>query len=822
MSRAFLIFVIFIGRKINFETEELTQCEMDQFQANNISLKKKLFLFIGVILLIWFYFSIPDPLFDKPVSTVLEASNGQILGAKIASDEQWRFPPTSQIPEKFEVALLTFEDKRFYSHLGIDFRAICRATLQNVRAKKIVSGGSTISMQVIRLSQGQKKRSFYRKITEAAKAIRLELKFSKKEILNFYASNAPFGGNVVGIDAASWRYFGKKTDQLSWSEAATLAVLPNSPSLIHPAKNRLALQKKRNRLLTKLLKQNAFDSLTYQLAVEEPLPDKPYPLPQLAPHLVQKSALEDLHNFRIKSSIDFELQEAANTIAYRNCQTLKNNEIHNLAIIVLDVETKEVIAYVGNEKSTGHQHSSSVDIIQAPRSSGSVLKPLLYAMMLQDGDLLPKSLVPDIPTYLKGFRPENFSETYDGAVPANQALSRSLNIPFVRMLQTYGVEKFHFNLKKIGLTTLTKEPNHYGLSLILGGAETTLWDLTNIYASMGKRLNSFYENSGKYNEQDFTKAEFHQRNSFTENKAQLEDKTSFLDASSIWLTFEAMKELERPNLEGDWKRFNSFRNIAWKTGTSYGFRDAWAIGVNPKFCVGVWVGNADGEGRPGITGIGAAAPVLFEVFDLLPTANWFDQPFDEMELLETCRLSGNLAKEGCPVDTVWGGKRGISAPTCNNHQLVFTDKSENWLVYKDCQRTQYTDSKAKFWFVLPPVQAHFYSPRHPEYEPLPPVHPDCQNSQQSNQVIQLIYPPKNANLLVPVELDGSEGKAVFKAVHDNNNSILHWHIDRTYIGTTKEIHAIEVSPMKGEHVLTVVDEKGNRVTQIFSVLTKEN
>ena len=234
-----------------------------------------------LLFFIWFWFSLPSPLSDKPTSMVLEAANGQLLGAKIAADGQWRFPKNEAVPEKFEQAIITFEDKRFYQHFGIDVRAIGRAVVQNVRSGKIVSGGSTLSMQVIRLSRGGKPRTFYQKLIEAILTLRLELGFSKKEILALYASNAPFGGNVVGLEAAAWRYYGKAPELLSWSEAATLAVLPNSPSMIHPGKNRQHLKAKRDRLLRQLLDLKKIDPTTHELAIEEPLPDRPKPLPPI-------------------------------------------------------------------------------------------------------------------------------------------------------------------------------------------------------------------------------------------------------------------------------------------------------------------------------------------------------------------------------------------------------------------------------------------------------------------------------------------------------------------------------------------------------------
>ena len=537
----------------------------------------------------------------------------------------------------------------------------------------------------------------------------------------------------------------------------------------------------------------------------------------MTPHLLEELAAQNNQGKKIRTTIDADLQAKLNRVCSRQNRLLKNNEIHNLAILVIDVPSKEVVAYVGNAQNAGLEHGQSVNIITAPRSTGSILKPLLYAAMLQEGVVLPNALIPDIPTYLQDFRPKNFSDTYDGAVPAAEALSRSLNIPFVRMLQQFGTEKFHFKLKKLGITSLHRPPNHYGLSLILGGAEASLWDLTNVYASMAHRLHFFYKNSGEYDEADFEKAIFEK----TKNAkpAKLSQTTNYLTASTIWHVFEAMRKLERPSERGDWERFSSRHKIAWKTGTSHGFKDAWAIGVNPKFAVGVWVGNADGEGRPGLTGVRAAAPVLFEVFDQLPPTAWFDQPFDEMKWIATCKESGYLAKEGCPVDSLWVTKPAIESLPCPYHQLIHLDQQEKWQVTKACAADE---PISKYWFVLPPVEEHYFKPKHPNYRHLPPVHPACAESIGAEKnAIELVYPAFSAKIYVPVELGGQRGKTVFQAIHKNANAEIHWHIDQEYIGTTKEFHDMELHPAIGKHLLTLVDQDGNRLEQRFEIISKE-
>ncbi len=774
-----------------------------------------------IVLFILFWGSLPKPLFDKPTSLVVEAADGQLLGAKIAKDGQWRFPYSDNIPEKFEKSILAFEDKRFYSHWGVDLKALGRALLQNLRKNKIVSGGSTLTMQVIRLSRNGKPRTIFQKLVEIVLALRLELSYSKSEILALYSSNAPFGGNVVGLDAASWRYFGKKPELLSWSEAATLAVLPNSPSLIHPGKNRDALQKKRNRLLKKLFYNSLIDTLTYKLATEEPLPNKPMPLPQLAPHLLNYLGTSTTGGKKIKTNIDVELQKNTNRIGRFHHRLLTNNEINNLAILVIDVGSKNVIAYTGNAPNAGYEHQEDVDIIQSARSTGSIMKPLLYAMMIQDGYILPNSIVPDVPLYLKDFRPENYLNTYDGIIPASKALSKSLNIPFVKLLQGYGVEKFHFNLKKLGITTLRQEPNHYGLSLILGGAEANLWDLTNIYASMAHRLGNFYKNQGKYNESDFSKATIQldegRKKVTTSN---LKKETSFLTSDAIWLAFEAMKDLERPNDQGEWERFDSKRQIAWKTGTSYGFRDAWAIGVNAGYAVGIWAGNADGEGRPGLTGVGATAQIMFDVFDYLPNVPWFDQPYDAMKKIGICSSSGFLPTDQCPVDSMWVQQNALFSQPCPYHQIIYLNDSQTWQVNKSCYPADKILKRS--WFMLSPVEEYYFKPKHVNYVTAPPKMEGCnEEGNKSNGSIQLIYPPAHAKIYLPTDIDGKQSKTVFKAIHRNATAIVYWHIDNEYIGSTKEIHDFELDPEVGKHLIVLVDNEGNRVQLPFEIIAKE-
>ncbi len=785
---------------------------------------KRKTLVVSLLLIIAYWFCLPAPLFDDPTCMVLEDKDEYLLGARIAADGQWRFPQNDSIPEKFAQAIIEFEDRRFYSHPGVDPKGIIRAIKQNISNKKLVSGASTISMQVIRMARKGKSRNLYQKLVEVILATRLELKYSKKEILSFYASNAPFGGNVVGLEAASWRYYGKSPKYLSWSEAATLAVLPNSPALIHPGRNRKALFEKRNRLLDRLLENGSIDQMTCDLAKEEALPEKPLPLPRLAPHLMDRAYLEHFRGQKGKrtkmtSTIDRKLQANLSRILENHKNHLKENHIYNLATVVVEVETGNILAYAGNVKS-GKNHHEQVDVIKAPRSTGSILKPFLYSMMLDEGTLLPNSLISDVPTRMAGYNPKNFYETYDGVVSAKKSVSRSLNVPLVRMLSNFGLEKFHFGLQKLGFTTINKPPDHYGLTLVLGGAEAKLEEITNAYAGMARTLNHFYDYNGKYHFKDFRPLNY-ERNHLTPGiqKSQLTDEPTVLSAASIYQAFESMTEVERPNSEGDWQSFRSSTKIAWKTGTSFGFRDAWAVGVTPKYAVGVWVGNADGEGRPGLIGVLAAAPVLFDVFDQLDNPDWFDQPFDEMVQVSVCKKSGYRALLHCEADTQWVYKNGVHADACKFHQLIHLDQSKSWRVSSDCEAPSNMIHESRF--VLPPLEEHYYKPKHPNYKLLPPFRADCNSAaDQSAANMQMIYPKHKARIYVPIDLDGKLSRTVFKMAHRNPETNVYWHLDNEFIGSTQHFHDLELQPEPGMHVLTLVDEKGNTIERSFEILEK--
>ncbi len=777
----------------------------------------KLLLAFVLSLCVVYYFSLPTKLFTDPYSTVVEASRGELLSAAIASDGQWRFPQRDSVNDKFAQAIVAFEDKRFWDHPGVDVRALGRAFHQNFREKKIVSGGSTLSMQVIRLSRKNRSRTVFEKIVESILATRLEIKYSKQEILSLYTAHAPFGGNVVGLEAASWRYFGRAPELISWAEAAMLAVLPNAPSLIHPGKNRVKLKHKRDKLIDRLVERQVIDAFTGQLAKAEPLPEAPHPLPMQASHLLTRMEKEGQKGKTVRSTLDLELQLRVAQILDDHHQRLKANQIYNGAILVLDVKSGKTLAYVGNtDVIEKESHGKQVDIITAPRSTGSILKPFLYAGMLDEGSLLPKTLIADVPTIINGFAPQNFSKEYDGAVSADRALIRSLNVPAIHMLKNYRYEKFHSLLKTIGIMSLKQSADHYGLALVLGGAEGTLWDITGTYASMARTLNNYFETPGR---RRYRKGDFHAPLYVDmQEKEIVVEEFAPLSASSIYLTFEALKELYRPGEESGWRYFSNSKNVAWKTGTSFGFRDGWAVGVTPEYAVGVWVGNADGEGRPGLTGTDAAAPILFDVFSQLRSSSWFAKPAPEMAEISICKQSGYRVSDRCDdAEKLWVAKAGLTTLPCPYHKTIHVSVDMRFQVNSACDDIK--NIKNVSWFVLPPIQEYFFKSKNTFYKLLPPYRKDCIVS-DAIAGMELIYPKEHSKIFIPREMDGTFGKAVFELAHRSPATTVFWHLDGKYIGTTKDIHHFLLQPSEGKHVLTLVDEKGESIERSFEILSK--
>jgi penicillin-binding protein 1C len=668
-------------------------------------------------------------------------------------------------------------------------------------------------MQVARLSRGERSRTYGTKMIEMLQALKLEIFRSKNEILRIYAANAPFGGNTVGLDAAAWRYTGKSPADITWAEASALAVLPNSPSLVYPGRNQETLKNRRNELLKKLYEREYFDSLTLVLSLDEPLPGVPKLLPSKASHLTDLFYKRN-RGERIRTTIDPVLQERAADIINSHQEELAGNFIFNSAALILNVATGDVLAYIGNSTEEDFQsHGGNVDIIRSLRSTGSILKPILYAGMQQSGELLPNTLVADIPTRFPGFAPKNFDQSFSGAVPAGSALSQSLNIPAVGMLQKYTPERFLGLMKSTGFTTFDKQADYYGLSLILGGGETSLWELTGVYASLSRVLGRFNREK-KYIREDYHPPVLLAGN--TVPKDFVAETNPILSAGSIWLTYEALRKVNRPETETGWQYFASAPEIAWKTGTSFGFRDAWAVGTTPDYVIGVWTGNADGEGRPGLTGISAAAPILFDLVGIMKPVAWFTPPYEEMTTVRVCSQSGYRAGPDCPeTEEISICINGLRSDACPFHRIIHLDKTRTKQVTADCVPASEIINES--WFVLSPAMEYFYRQKHAEYKPLPPFVAGC-GTRKTIPVMEFIYPTQGIRIFIPRDHTGELTRVIAEVVHRDPSKKIFWHLDEKYITATKFIHQTEIYAVAGNHVLTLVDEDGNTIKCSFTII----
>ncbi|KAB2814191.1 penicillin-binding protein 1C [Phaeocystidibacter luteus] len=744
----------------------------------------------GILLTIWWYFSIPKTLFDTPYATVTESVEGKLLGARIAFDGQWRFPPPDSIPEKFAKCIIAFEDENFRYHPGVDPFALVRAIYQNASSGKVISGASTISMQVIRLSRGNPSRTYWEKITEMLRATRLEAEYSKDEILSMYASHAPFGGNVVGLDAASWRYYHRPAYMLTWAESAALAVLPNDPSEIRPDRNRDAYLAKRNRLLWRLVELEHIDSTTCHLSLREPLPDVPYALPDHAHHLTERQRRER-PGTRVKTAIVYDWQVSVQEIVDRQARAWRQNKVDNAAALVMDVETGQVVCYVGNTTSD-ESESHEVDMLVHPRSTGSILKPLLYSEAMQLGLITPYALLADIPTRIGDFTPKNFDNRFRGAVKVSTALQTSMNIPAVRMLREVGVPYFKERLYSMGMTDLVYSADHYGLSLILGGAEVRPVQIAESYR---RWMHYFYQNrteSNVWNEEIASEFNFQ------------------ADPESVYKTLQMMEGVARP---AAWRRFGEAqgRRIAWKTGTSYGFRDAWAVGTDGKWIVVAWTGNATSEGRPGVIGVETSAPMFFRIMSELPAGEFPEEPLDEIKEVWICSESGYKAQANCAnqVKTYTGSMGVKPCPYCENIYL-----NELGLRVNPACSNSYIDTS---WMILPPGMAWYAVHSGQDYTPIPNWAPECNVVQE--ETLEWIYPESSGEVVRRTrDFDGDVGAVILEAGHRTPGTTIYWSVDGVYLAETSSEHRIKAELTPGSHELTITDENGNTATVKVTVL----
>jgi len=749
---------------------------------------------LGVIasLIIYFIIPLPNPFFNSDYSLVIKDEKGIVLRVFLNEDEQWFLPPEDSItiPEKLKKAVITYEDQYFYWHPGVNPVSLARAIYQNISERRIVSGASTISMQVARIRNG-KERSYGQKIREMFQALKINLYYSKDEILNLYLNHAPYGGNIIGYRTASKRYFDKEPRELSWGEATTLAVLPNAPGLVSPSANKKLLQVKRNQLLKKLLIKNVIDLETYNLAIIEPLPEKEYRFKVVAPHLAQQIKNNFPSEKIITTTIDFKLQEYLEQVVKQYVAFQRRLGVKNGAILVVETKTGKVKAYVGSQGFFDFEGLGQVDGVMASRSSGSLLKPFLYALSIDEGIIIPQTLLKDVPSYFDAFSPNNADEKFNGIVTAKEALIRSLNVPAVRLLNTYGVYQFYSFLQNAGISTLFRSAEDYGLPLIIGGAEIKAWDISMLFRGLANR--------GSFSPNYF----------LSSDSIRINEKTpQLISPGSCYLTLEMLNELKRPGAEYYWDQYQNQRPIAWKTGTSYGHKDAWAVGVSPQWTIAVWIGNFDGEGNKNLSGPGSAGPLLFDIFNLLPVdpnQKWFEKVEMDFKEVTICKETGFLAGDYCDE------KELVKVPIymnplrlCPFHQNIFLDENENYAVCSYCWKSGYHE---KHFLVYPADVVHYLRQRGQIIEKIPEHNPLC-NKRSGINPLEFLYPTDSALIQIPRDFDGQYQKIISKIAHQSPEKNVFWYLDDFYLGSTKENHSKAIELRKGWHEIMVIDEDG--------------
>jgi len=769
--------------------------------------KRKWQIVIGILLIFIAYliYPLPNPLFTDDYSQIIKDRKGETLRIFLNQNDQWCFPAESnkKAPERLKTAVIQYEDAYFYWHLGVNPVSVARAAYQNIKNRRIVSGASTLTMQLARLMQ-PKKRSFKNKIQEMFLAIKLDLHYSKDQIIELYLNHAPYGGNISGYRAASLRYFRKNPDELSWAQAASLAVLPNAPGIVSPSANNKQLKTKRNTLLKKLLAKSIIDTATYNLAIDEPVPSNVYPFKILAPHLTQKIHSQNSRSNIVNTTIDKKVQSHLEYLCRNHSSYLKKQGIKNCSALITETNTGQIIGYVGSASFFDYKNQGQVDGVTAARSSGSVLKPFLYALAIDEGIIIPQTLMKDVPSYFDAFSPQNADKKYNGIVRASEALVRSLNIPAVRLLNTYGVYRFYSFLKSAGLTTLFRSADDYGLPLIIGGAEVTMLDMSKLYQGLGNNgvfITPYYLQSDSLNQKNST--------------------PQLISPAACYLTLDALKDLKRPGAEYYWQQYQNQKPIAWKTGTSYGQKDGWAIGVTPQYTIAVWAGNFDGEGNPNLSGAGSAGPLLFDIINYLtvdPKKRWFEANDYDFQDAVICRETGFLAGPNCDNrDTVKVPAFMKSMRICPYHKNVFLDKNQRHSVCSYCWKEGYIN---KHYLAFPADVNHELKKRGHAPEIIPSHNPNCSKIDGENP-LYIIYPQNHAKIWIPRDFDNQLQQLVVKLAHDNPTKKIFWYMDDIYLGETINQTKLAISVDKGWHTIVVKDEDGYSESSRFYINVKK-
>jgi penicillin-binding protein 1C len=777
--------------------------------------------------------TLPDPLVPSAFATAVYDREDRLLGARSGPDGQWRFPPGDSVPIRFMRAILEAEDQRFWWHPGVDPLAVIRSAKSNLRGGRR-QGASTLTMQLARISRRARgsdaHRSWWAKAVEVWLSLRVEAAWSKERILRAYCAHAPFGGNVVGLEAASWRWYGKRSQDLSWGEAALLAAIPNAPARLRPQGDTARLRARRDWILSRLQVAGDIDSMEAQLARSEPLPQTPHALPQIAPHVVELFQARGAQK-RWHSELDADLQAQVAQLAKEQVQDLRGQGIRGVAVVVAQLREgapPAIRSWIGGVGGTGSD-AWQVDLALAPRSTGSTVKPFLYGLLLDQGLVLPRQWIFDVPTRFGDFRPANASGKFEGLVAADQALARSLNVPWVRELKLLGVEPFQDLLVRSGMWHLFRPAQDYGLALALGAGEASLVELVGMYAGLGSEGVAKAMDLGATQDGSLLRVggppqgggatgsleAAHRAFLAAMNGPGKEER--FLSPGAAWLTLKALRIGGRIEEEAAWKAFAAGRPVAWKTGTSFGHRDAWTIGITPGWVVGVWVGNPRGDGRPQLWGAKAAAPLMFRILPLLPQdgRDWPEAP-RELVRVGVCPQTGMRRSLLCPPgESVLAPAVGKAAPIDSFYQVIQLDSARTFQVDAACHPLE--QQVRETLLVAPVGSGSYYRETYPGRLPsLPPVRPDC-HAVARQASMEVLLPEANTVLTLPIDLSGEPERMVVELRHRDRAIAIRCFLDGRDLGMETRFRSWSARPAPGIHDLVCTDEAGESVRRRFRV-----
>jgi len=729
----------------------------------------------------------PEETLFRPTATLVFDRNGDLLRAFTSEDEKWRFQTSlEEISPELQKFLVFYEDRWFFLHPGVNPFSLLRALRQNLQARKIVSGGSTLSMQIARMME-PKARTWSAKFREIFRALQLEQRYSKKELLEIYFNMAPYGGNIEGVAAAARLYLGKEPANLSAAEAALLTILPNSPNRHRPDLHPEQARQARDRALTRFYRHGLLPEDEYRRALAEEIPRERKTLPFIAPHFTQEIKDRRPAQARIYTTIDRDLQLFCEELLAAHVFDLRVEGITNGAVVVLDNRSHELLAAVGSADFFDEQAQGQVNGYLAPRSPGSALKPFVYALALEKGLITPEHYLEDVPVDYSGFSPINFDRTYNGVVTAKEALMRSLNVPAVNLLARLGEDGLHQLLHKADFSTINHPAEYYGLSLVLGGCEVTLLELTALYSALA--------NGGCYTYPIFRSGQ-----------PPLQQKDLF-DAGAAYIVTTILQEVDRPDLPSCWE-FSTLPTVAWKTGTSYGYRDAWSIGYNPRFTIGVWTGNFSGEGRPGLIGAEAAAPLLFDLFSRMdgraPVA-WFQRP-DNVRERRVCALSGQLPGPHCGtlITDLYLTNSSLNT-TCSFHRSAFLDAASGYRLPPD--RVAGRTVVEKTYINWPPRVAAWFNQNGYFIEELPPLLPETHKTLPgAGPVIR--SPAAGSHYYLREGVPPDFQKIAFEAAAGSEVQKLYWFVNGVLLGTTAPGETLFYHPKPGKHRVVCEDDHG--------------